>query len=626
MTEIGKCSFRKHYTIEKKSMGFKQNLETWLDELKQEFNYSHIEKAFTHLYIREFREDHDLDGNEIRTHVVDNSYDLGVDALYVNIGGELILIQSKYSPSDSLLQPEVDKADNFLSKYFEIQGTQYDLLSEANRLLKKILEEEVFTQTIKTVKFIYLCGSFSPPIRSSLQNLQSKFQDAGKEFYIELLDIETLETLYDPYQVANDCNISVIGGQEYDLPEQEIVLADFPNDKIKCKARVFTAQADSLKNLYLQFGDSLFEANVRNFLSFLRPINRAIKIEVEKANASNLWFYNNGLVAICEGFSETSGVVKAHNLQIVNGGQTVRTISSVNYVAPSLGVLVKLISIENGRDLPTEVRKSFMNELAVNSNKQNPINTRDLKSNDEIQRELQKRFRKHEWFLEIKSGEERIDSWKAKLKRKGKHIKNTTLVGFYISFYLQKTNASAGRTALAFLDEDEGDEVINYKNIFGSRANYNLSFKKHLLALYLAREIDAYRKSPKVSQFPFHSLSLNIMLALVGYWIYLNENSTKRTSQYLGLDVRDFFNSTSFDPISYLTINTTSNEISISNQIQIQNLLDFYTKNIHIILTTKDITTQFRKISNLFKADDTIKSFADIIRPLMSLETNFFTK
>jgi hypothetical protein len=607
-------------------MSFKQNLESWLDELKTDFSYSHIEKAFTHLYIREFREDHDMNGNDIRTRVVDNSYDLGIDALYVNFSGELILIQSKYSCNDSLLQPEVDKADNFLSKFYELKGNQDDLLLEANKALKKILKEEVFTQTVKTVKFIYLCGSFSEAIRSSLQNLEAKFQDAGKEFYIELLDIETLETLYDPYQVLNDCDIKVIGDQQYNLPEQEIVLTDFPNDKIKCKGRVFTAQADSLKKLYTQFGDSLFEANVRNFLSFLRPINRAIKIEVEKANKSNLWFYNNGLVAICEGYSEEIGIIKAHNLQVVNGGQTVRTISSVNYVAPSLGVNVKLISIENGKDLPTEVRKAFMNELAVNSNKQNPINTRDLKSNDEIQRELQKRFREFEWFLEIKSGEERIDSWKSKLKRNGKHIRNTTLVGSYISFYLQKTNASAGRTALAFLDEDEGDEVINYKNIFGNRANYNSTFKKHLLALYLSREIDTYRKSDIASQFPFHSFSLNIMLALVGFWIYLNENSEKRNVEYVETDVRDFFNTGAFIPDFYLTIDLVTKEICLNEQIPIQVLLNFYTRHIHLILTGKNITTQFRKISNLFKADDTIKSFADTIRPLMGLETSFFTK
>ncbi len=268
-------------------MSFKQNLSSWLDEIKQQFNYSHIEKAFTHLYIREFREDHILEEPEIRTHVVDNSNDLGVDSLYVNTGGELILIQSKYSPNDRLLQPEIEKADKFLNNFYGITGNQTDILSEANSALKKILEYEVFTQTINTVKFIYLCGTFSLPIRSSLKNLEAKFQqEYRKNFFLELYDIETLETLYDPYNVSNECDIKIIGGQKYDIPSQEIVIEDFPQHKIKCKACVFTAQSESLKNLYLKFGDSLFEANVRNFLSFRRPINKAIKVEIEKAAQS----------------------------------------------------------------------------------------------------------------------------------------------------------------------------------------------------------------------------------------------------------------------------------------------------------------------------------------------------
>ncbi len=347
---------------------------------------------------------------------------------------------------------------------------------------------------------------------------------------------------------------------------------------------------------------------------------------MKKLLNQNLWFYNNGLVAICEGFTFENELIKARNLQIVNGGQTVRSIASVNYITPQLGVTIKIISIENASELPTEVRKGFMNELAINSNKQNPINSRDLKSNDEIQRELQKRFKIFDWFLEIKSGEERIDDWKVKLKRKGKHIKNTTLVGSYISLYLQRTNASAGRTALAFLDEEEGDEVINYKNIFGNRAQNNFTFKKHLLALYLSHEIDKYRKSAAALQFPFHSFSLNIILALMGYWIYLNENPQKRGSTYSEMDVRDFFATSTFDPSYYINIIETTKQISLAQPQQIQILLNFFTKNIHMILTGKDITTQFRKISNLFKADDTIKSFADTIRPLTALENNIFTK
>ena len=178
-------------------MAFKDNLKTWLAEIQQQYNYSHIEKAFTHLYIREFRADHELNEQNIRLHIVDNAYDLGIDAIYVSNEKDLILIQSKYSLNDSLLQPEIDNADKFLSAYFELKGKKEDLIGQANKALGQILQHEVFPEIIKGVRFIYLCGSFSSEIRSSLLNLQSKFQSGnGKEFYMELTDIPSLEALY----------------------------------------------------------------------------------------------------------------------------------------------------------------------------------------------------------------------------------------------------------------------------------------------------------------------------------------------------------------------------------------------------------------------------------------------
>ena len=379
-------------------MNFKVHLNSWLAEINTKYGYSHIEKAFTHLYIREFRDDHKLSEKFIRDHVVDNANDLGVDAIYVNDKDDLILIQSKYSYGDALLKKEIDKADSFISKYYGVNGRKENLLDKANSALKKILSTEVFTRKIKEVRFIYLCGSFSKEITSTLKNLESKFQNIPQDFYLDMYDIKLLDELYDPYSVDNQCDINVIGKEYYEHPEHSIEIEDNKEYKIRTKALVFTAQASSLKTLYEKWGDSLFEANVRNFLSFRKPINKSIKLEVEKNNRSNLWYYNNGLVAICEGFENKGTHIETKNLQIVNGGQTVRTIANVKFVEGSLGINVKLISVENSREIPSDVRKQFMTELAVNSNKQNPISTRDLKSNDIIQRELQKRFKEYNCF------------------------------------------------------------------------------------------------------------------------------------------------------------------------------------------------------------------------------------
>lgn len=604
-------------------MSFKENLESWLNEIQKTYQYSHIEKAFTHLYIRDFRDDHDFSEPDIRTHVVDNAYDLGIDAIYVNKDDELVLVQSKYSYNDTMLKPEMDKADKFLSNYFEVDGGHRDnLLKDANKALRSVLMQEVLPETIHEVRFVYLCGQFSPEIRSSLANLEAKYREGHKkEFYIDLTNIQSLEAIHDPYHVANESYINVIEEQFYQLKDQVIAIEAFPDKSIHTKACVFTAQAASLKKLYEQLGDALFEANVRNFLSFRKPINKAIKMEIEKASKSNLWFYNNGLVAICEGFDIAQGVITAKNLQIVNGGQTVRTISNAKYIDPHLGVNVKLISITNADQLDADVRKTFMNELAINSNRQNPINSRDLKANDLIQRELQKRFREYDWFLQIKAGEEKIESWKADLKKKGKSIVNTTLVGYFVSFYLQKTNASAGRNALAFLDEDEGDLIINYGAIFGSKGQVDTTFQKQLLSLFLAQKLDKYRNSEVIEQnFPFHFYSINVMLALIGYWIYLNENPSKRLLPYDEIEVREFLNSSSFDIKKYISIDSSKKHVELQNLKELDAVFEFFTEKIHDQLFSMQIHNQFKKIIALFKKEATVKNYADAFRPSLALK------
>ena len=601
-------------------MSFKENLENWLIEIKNEFEYSHIEKTFTHLFIREFRDDHILDENEIRTHIVDNANDLGIDALYLNNDNDLILIQSKYSENDRLLSTEIEKADNFLKCFFEIEGNkQIALLEKANKSLKTILETEIFPNNVGTVYLYYLCGNFSELAKSSLKNIQEKYVTKfGKDFYIEFLDINTLETLYDPYCVSNESEINILNNKYFEI-EQDKLQINGHGTEIETKACVFSAQALSLKSLYESLGDTLFDANVRNFLTFRKPINRSIKLEIEKPK-SNLWYYNNGLVAICEGYEIKDGNLYAKNLQIVNGGQTVRSIASVNYIAPNLGVNTKLVSIENASSLPTDIKKNFINELAVNSNRQNPINSRDLKSNDEIQREIQNKFRDFGIFFQIKAGEEKVDEWKKIYKREKRGVLNTTIVSAYISLFLQKTNASSGRLALAFLSKDEGDDVINYENIFGNRATVNQTFEKLLLTMHIANYVDSYRKSDDIANnFPFHFHSLNLTLSLIGYWFYFCSNSLNRNNPYDETVVRDFLASSNFDISKFAYIDKRNKKITLKNLDKLLEFLNFITEQVHSNLYSKQIHSNFRKIINFFKTENVVKEFADLMRPMMSL-------
>ena len=599
---------------------FKKKLSDWINDIQKRYSYSHEEKAFIHLYLSEFRDDHSFSDEEIRKHIVDNPNDLGVDAIYVSDDGQkVVLIQSKYSPNYALLKEEIKKGDNFLSNFFELNGGSREIILETgNHELVNILKSEVFPKEWKNIEFIYLCGSFSPEIKSSLDNLGQKYLQ--NNLLITQIEAEKLEAIYDPYQVKNEVALEIQDSEYFQPVIQEIhVMVDASPKNIKVKYCLCSIRALSLKKMYEDIGDTLFEANVRNFLSFRKPINRQIRMEVERGQQSNLWFFNNGIVAICEEFLIDGDKIIAKNLQVVNGGQTIRSIASVLHVDNTTSIVLKLVSIENARFIDKETKRSFINQMAVNSNWQNPISSRDLKANDEIQRRLQEKFKDFNYFYQIKAGEEKIDDWKNKLKKEKRAVLNSNIAASYISLFLQISNASSGRVSLAFLSSDEGDPVINYENIFGDRSSLPIVFKRLFFIWQTQLRIDSLRSSPGMDQFPFHYYSSNIILALFGYWMVLNVDSSFRNKHYYQESVRNSLCSPTFPLERFFRLDFKSNTFELLNGQKISEYFNFLTENIHDVLSNKQITTNPRAISSFFKKESALSEIAERIRPKLQL-------
>ena len=90
---------------------------------------------------------------------------------------------------------------------------------------------------------------------------------------------------------------------------------------------------------------------------------------------------------ICEKFSynglqEKDWIVKISRLQIINGGQTCRTIYQTIKEHPEIDfsqvyILVRLYEVNDGEDV--------IQDITYATNSQNPVDFRDLKSNDERQ-------------------------------------------------------------------------------------------------------------------------------------------------------------------------------------------------------------------------------------------------
>lgn len=145
-------------------------------------------------------------------------------------------------------------------------------------------------------------------------------------------------------------------------------------------------------------GDRLLDRNIRRYLGLHgNRVNEAIqRTLMDPDERPNFFFYNNGVTLICDRFDFNSlqtenHIVRVEGLQVINGGQTSKTIQStlsagqLNLSQPeqeNAHVLVRLYQV------PREAGPSVQTiTYAINS--QNPVDLKDLRSGDERQKSLE---------------------------------------------------------------------------------------------------------------------------------------------------------------------------------------------------------------------------------------------
>jgi hypothetical protein len=163
-------------------------------------------------------------------------------------------------------------------------------------------------------------------------------------------------------------------------------------------SRVFLGRiaVSEIAGLIERHGERLLERNIRRYLGLQgNRVNENISTTLQSAERGNFYFYNNGITLTCDNFSynalqKEDYQVRIENLQIINGGQTCMTIfktaqsvtQNLLWVEPEAYVLVRLyqLSADNA---------DLVQQITFATNSQNPVDLRDLRANDELQRRLE---------------------------------------------------------------------------------------------------------------------------------------------------------------------------------------------------------------------------------------------
>jgi len=162
-------------------------------------------------------------------------------------------------------------------------------------------------------------------------------------------------------------------------------------DSTQYQAYLCVIPGDILADIYEIYGSRLLEGNVRSFLTVRGKVNKGIRYTI--LNKPDMFFaFNNGIACTATSVEVQNGddgirLLKAKDLQIVNGGQTTASLASAirndRASLKSVFVPMKLSVVtpeESGEIIP---------QISKCANSQNKVSEADFFSNHEFHRRIE---------------------------------------------------------------------------------------------------------------------------------------------------------------------------------------------------------------------------------------------
>lgn len=350
--------------------------------IKDEHTYPDLGRAFQHWSAVNVL---GIEDKHVADELIDAmGTDGGIDYFHVNDKNKTVeIMQAKFSEER---HAHVDQ--KALLEFYEIprkllfdSGDHNSRFQEQQKQYKKSIERKYSTRLL-----FVTTASMSESVKNAMS---VKDQNMSGSTTFECFEIKDL--------------IAHVGNPrtppcELHLAKKECFVGEPAGAQIK--RLVSTVPALELKKVCESVGVStLFSLNPRSFLG-ANAISRGIKETIDE-QPERLWHYNNGISAICKHFDydEETGIASIENLKVVNGCQTMTTISLMRDIDPNAGLVLRLSETDD---------TAFSEKISEYTNKQNSIKNPDLLSNHPYLVNLEKQFRKYDkFFFERKKGQRR---------------------------------------------------------------------------------------------------------------------------------------------------------------------------------------------------------------------------
>ncbi len=245
--------------------------------------------------------------------------------------------------------------------------------------------------------------------------------------------------------------------------------------------------------------DSLLQKNIRHYLGKNKTNQKIAETLLSENNRNNFYFLNNGVTMVCNrffhnGFTKENTRLKVEGLNIINGGQTCRTIQEVinankNSDFNDTSVMVRIYEIGE----KSEKSEQFIYDITVATNSQTAVDMQDLRSNEAVQQSLAEQCKQLGYVYKLKKNNQirpKEDTIAVQVAaeavmsvwRKRPHIakfqKKTLFDAPYYSLIFDKLNAAQLIIAVLvfrYADNQRRNKVLIEKNAHLPYSNYYMA-------------------------------------------------------------------------------------------------------------------------------------------------------
>ncbi len=335
------------------------------------------------------------DPDRVEDAICDGGGDKGIDAIvFDEESNELFVLQSKHRKSATAMQGDADL------KAFVGVGAYFGSPEGIDRLLASKPNEEL-TNLIGRLNLRTKFEEAEPSVR--LVFVTNAERDEAARDYLKAIEAHrpTID-LWDRERLVDVAHRTARAGLlDEDItfhPVGDVITTHLADDARMALALVPAAELvrlPGIENL------TVFDLNVRLGLGNTK-INRELRGTIQRSDEHQSFpAYHNGLTLLTNRLGVDEEGLSLEGVGVVNGCQSLLSLwRERGSITPQLNLMVKVVE--------TGGRAALADRITYRSNNQNPVNTRDLRANDRVQRDLQSEVKERygdELFYDIRRGQ-----------------------------------------------------------------------------------------------------------------------------------------------------------------------------------------------------------------------------